>query len=51
MHLRPFLRHVQVGSLRDLAQEQERNSRITAGVGSPLIHIDAGVLNPSMSNW
>ena len=39
MHLRPFVRHVQEGSLHDLAQEQERNSRVTAGAGSPLIHL------------
>ena len=37
--LRPFVRHVQVGSLHDLAQEQEGNSRIMAGAGSPLIYL------------
>ena len=39
MHLRPFVRHVQEDSLHDLAKEQERNTRRTAGADSPLINL------------
>ena len=39
MHLRPFVSHVQEGSLHDLAKEQERNTRKTAGADSSLIHL------------
>ena len=39
MHLRPFVRQVQVDSLHDLTQKQERNSRRIARAGSPFIHL------------